>query len=114
MSERKITPSIQRDPLPVRRGGGDTLTDYSASDLASWCPDIPISELQIGDHVRALVNCKKQRPGVNYHNRQARNGTVKEIIGNIVRIQCRIGSNVAVNIRDIQKAWGYRKNLNTQ
>lgn len=81
--------------------------------LGIWCPDIQISELQVGDHVRALVNCHKQRPGVNTPNRQPRNGTVKEIIGNIVRLQCRKGSNVAVNKNDIEKAWGHRKMPNS-
>lgn len=85
---------------------------HSKDGLGVWCPDLPISEIQVGDHVRAIVLCQKQRLGSNVPNRQARNGTVKEIIGKIVRLECRMGSNVMCNLSDIIKAWGHRKTPN--
>jgi len=78
-----------------------------------WCADIPIADLRVGDHCRALVTCKsKPRTFSNFPGKQPRNGTVKEIVGKIVRLECRLGGLVNVLVTDIQKAWGYRNQPN--
>lgn len=73
-----------------------------------WTPDIPINEIRVGDHVRVLVVCRKQRPGCNEPNRMMRNCTVTSIHGKILKLEHGSFKTLAVNIRDVEKAWGYR------